>query len=169
MRNADVKALLGTFKHHRILTRDLLLSLNSEQLSIKPISSAGTFGKQFRHILDIERCYVESIVNGSLNFFRPYIDHTLESDKERLVNVMDTEDAKLERSLENTEERKITEKYIDCSKASKYLGDGFEYASPVQILPWLTEHEILHDGELALYVREADINFPNSWMVWGLK
>ena len=84
MRNADVRALLGTFKHHRILTRDLLFSLNSEQLSIKPISSAGTFGKQFRHILDIERCYVESIVNGSLNFLRPYIDHTLESDKESM-------------------------------------------------------------------------------------
>ncbi len=169
MRNADVKALLGTFKHHRILTRDLLCSLNSEQLSNKPISSAGTFGKQFRHILDIERCYVESIVNGSLNFLRPYIDHTLESDKERLVHVMDTEDAKLEKSLENIEERKITEKYIDCSKASKYLGDGFEYASPVQMLSWLTEHEILHDGELALYVRAVKIKFPNSWMVWGLK
>ena len=169
MRSSDVKMLLDTFKLHRKITRDLLCSLNSEQLSNKPISSAGTFGKQFRHILDIERCYVESIINGSLTFFRPYIDHTLESDKERLIQELDVEDGRLEKILESIGGQKATEKYIDCSKVVKYLGDAHPQASPVQVLSWLTEHEILHDGELALYVRAVKIKFPDSWMVWGLR
>lgn len=85
MRSSEVKMLVETFKLHRKLTLDLLRSLDSEQLSIKPISNGGTFGKQFRHILDIERCYVDSIINGSLTFFRPHFDHTLETNKERLI------------------------------------------------------------------------------------
>ena len=81
MRSSGVNEILGTFKLHRKLTRDLLCSLDPEQLTLKPFEIAGTFGKQFRHLLDIERCHVESIINGSLTFFRPHIDHAPEAER----------------------------------------------------------------------------------------
>lgn len=169
MRSSEVNEILGTFRLHRKLTRDLLRSLHPEQLALKPFDRAGAFGKQFRHLLDIEKCYVESMINGSLTFFRPNIDHALEADRERLIQELDLEDGKLEKFFESIQWQEANEKYIDCSQVVQYLGNDNIRASPVQILSWLTEHEILHDGELALYVKTTELKFPGSWMIWGLK
>ncbi len=54
MKNTGIAALINTFSLHRNLTKDLLLPLNSDQLPLRPVSGGGIFGKQFRHILDIE-------------------------------------------------------------------------------------------------------------------
>ena len=166
--SSESETLLENYKLHRKLTRDLLLSLNQEQLSLKPFSVSGTFGKQFRHLLDIEKCYVESLLNGFLAFYRSYIDHSLETNRERLIQELDREDAKLEKFFKGIRREKVNEKYVDCTQAVQYLGDNIR-ASPVRILSWLTEHEILHEGELLLYVRTERMEFPKSWMIWGLK
>ena len=166
--SSESETLLENYKLHRKLTRDLLLSLNQEQLSLKPFSVSGTFGKQFRHLLDIERCYVESLLNGFLAFYRSDIDHSLETNRERLIQELDREDAKLEKFFKGIRREKVNEKYVECTQAVQYLGDNIR-ASPVRILSWLTEHEILHEGELLLYVRTERMEFPWSWMIWGLK
>ena len=166
--SSESETLLENYKLHRKLTRDLLLSLNQEQLSLKPFSVSGTFGKQFRHLLDIEKCYVESLLNGFLAFYRSDIDHSLETNRERLIQELDREDAKLEKFFKGIRREKANEKYVDCTQAVQYLGDNIR-ASPVRILSWLTEHEILHEGELLLYVRTERMEFPRSWMIWGLK
>jgi len=88
---------------------------------------------------------------------------------ERLILTMDSIDGDLEKSLERMIEYKAREKSIDCSRVVKYIGNEYTQASPAQILSWVTEHEIFHDGELALYVRAANIRFPNSWVAWGLR
>ena len=167
--SSESETLLENYKLHRKLTRDLLLSLNPEQLSLKPFSVSGTFGKQFRHLLDIEKCYVESLLNGFLAFYRSDIDHSLETNRERLIQELDREDAKLEKFFKGIRREKANEKYVDCTQAVQYLGDNNIRASPVRILSWLTEHEILHEGELLLYVRTERMEFPRSWMIWGLK
>ena len=167
--SSESETLLENYKLHRKLTRDLLLSLNPEQLSLKPFSVSGTFGKQFRHLLDIEKCYVESLLNGFLAFYRSDIDHSLETNRERLIQELDREDAKLEKFFKGIRREKVNEKYVDCTQAVQYLGDNNIRASPVRILSWLTEHEILHEGELLLYVRTERMEFPRSWMIWGLK
>ena len=166
--SSESETLLENYKLHRKLIRDLLLSLNPEQLSLKPFSVSGTFGKQFRHLLDIEKCYVESLLNGFLAFYRSDIDHSLETNRERLIQELDREDAKLEKFFKGIRREKVNEKYVDCTQAVQYLGDNIR-ASPVRILSWLTEHEILHEGELLLYVRTERMEFPKSWMIWGLK
>jgi uncharacterized damage-inducible protein DinB len=167
--SSESETLLENYKLHRKLTRDLLLSLNPEQLSLKPFSVSGTFGKQFRHLLDIEKCYVESLLNGFLAFYRSDIDHSLETNRERVIQELDREDAKLEKFFKGIRREKANEKYVDCTQAVQYLGDNNIRASPVRILSWLTEHEILHEGELLLYVRTERMEFPRSWMIWGLK
>ena len=167
--NTDMKNLLENYKVHRKLTRDLLLSIGQEQLSAKPFHASGSFGKQFRHLIDIERSYVESLTTGSLSFFRPNVDHSIEIDKNRLIIEMDTLDRELIQIICNLGNAKTDDKYIDCRQAVKYLGEGNMFASPIQILKWITEHEIFHEGELALYVRNEKLKFPGSWMIWGLK
>ena len=167
--SSESETLLENYKLHRKLIRDLLLSLNPEQLSLKPFSVSGTFGKQFRHLLDIEKCYVESLLNGFLAFYRSDIDHSLETNRERVIQELDREDAKLEKFFKGIRREKANEKYVDCTQAVQYLGDNNIRASPVRILSWLTEHEILHEGELLLYVRTERMEFPRSWMIWGLK
>ena len=167
--SSESETLLENYKLHRKLSRDLLLSLKPEQLSLKPFSVSGTFGKQFRHLLDIERCYVESLLNGFLAFYRSDIDHSLETNRERLIRELDREDAKLEKFFKGIRREKANEKYVDCTQAVQYLGDNNIRASPARILSWITEHEILHEGELLLYVRTERMEFPKSWMIWGLK
>ena len=130
---------------------------------------SGTFGKQFRHLLDIEKCYVESLLNGFLAFYRSDIDHSLETNSDRLIQELDREDAKLEKFFKGIRREKANEKYVDCTQAVQYLGDNNIRASPVRILSWLIEHEILHEGELLLYVRTERMEFPKSWMIWGLR
>ena len=167
--NTEVKNLLENYKTHRKLTRDLLLSLGQEQLSAKPFHASGTFGKQFRHLIDIESCYVESLTTGSLTFLRPNVDHSIENDKKRLIHGMDTVDSELSQIICSLGNAKADDKYIDCRQAVKYLGESNMFASPIRILSWITEHEIFHEGELALYVRNEKLKFPDSWMIWGLK
>lgn len=167
--SSESETLLENYKLHRKLSRDLLLSLKPEQLSLKPFSVSGTFGKQFRHLLDIERGYVESLLNGFLAFYRSDIDHSLETNRERLIRELDREDAKLEKFFKGIRREKANEKYVDCTQAVQYLGDNNIRASPARILSWITEHEILHEGELLLYVRTERMEFPRSWMIWGLK
>ena len=167
--NRDMKNLLENYKIHRKLTRGLLLSLGHEQLSVKPFHASGTFGKQFRHLIDIELSYVESLTTGSLSFLRPNVDHSIENDKERLIHEMDTVDSDLIQVTGNIDNAEAEDKYIDCSQAVMYLGEVNLLASPIQILKWITEHEIFHEGELALYVRNEKLKFPDSWMIWGLK
>ena len=169
MTNTEVKNLLENYKIHRKLTRDLLLSLGQEHLSVKPFHASGSFGKQFRHLIDIERSYVESLTTGSLSFFRPNVDHSIEIDKIRLINEMDTLDRELIQIICSLGNVKAYNKYIDCRQAVNYLGESNMFASPIRILSWITEHEIFHEGELALYVRNEKLKFPDSWMIWGLR
>jgi uncharacterized damage-inducible protein DinB len=169
MKNSEIKTQLENYRIHRKLNRDLLISLDRDQSSLKPFGFSGTFGKQFRHLLDIERCYVESLITGALTFYRSDIDHSLEIDKERLIHELDMKDKELEKICESFQAQEAKDKSIDCSRAAKYLGNNNILVSPAQILTWLAEHEIFHEGELALYVRNEKLKFPSSWMVWGSK
>ena len=169
MKNSEIKTKLENYRIHRKLNRDLLISLDQDQLSLKPFGFSGTFGKQFRHLRDIERCYVESLITGALTFYRLDIDHSLETDKEKLIHELDMEDKKLEKICEIFQSQETKDESIDCSQVAKYLGNSNITTSPAQILSWLTEHEIFHEGVLALYIRNEKLKFPSSWMIWGLR
>ncbi|MHB1709189.1 MAG: hypothetical protein ACYCT2_06930, partial [Thermoplasmataceae archaeon] len=49
---------LEIFRFHRSLNLDLLNSLDQSELGVSPINNAGSFGKQFRHIMDVQKCYI---------------------------------------------------------------------------------------------------------------
>ena len=97
VKSSGFKVMLETFSFHRTLTIDLLCSLGNEQLTCRPIKGFGSFGKQFRHILDAQRCYVDSIFTFFLNFQRDNIYHSLESTV-NMVNVKTALDCMVESS-----------------------------------------------------------------------
>ena len=169
MKSSGSKELLEAFRLHRKLTLDLLLSLDNEQLTWRPIKATGSFGKQFRHLLDVQRSYVDSMFTGVLDFLRSDIDHALENDRGKLLESLREEDRRLESKLSTISAVKLFSHSIDCSSVVKYLGEDNRTASIEQIISWMTEHEVFHDGELALYVRSSGMGFPKSWMIWGLK
>ena len=67
-----------------------------------------------------------------------------------------------------SEDYERLKKQIDCTPAAKYLGENHKKISPLQVISLITEHEVFHEGELALYYISAKIRFPGNWMAWGL-
>ena len=134
MKNSEIKTKLENYRIHRKLNRDLLISLDQDQLSLKPFGFSGTFGKQFRHLRDIERCYVESLITGALTFYRLDIDHSLETDKEKLIHELDMEDKKLEKICEIFQSQETKDESIDCSQVAKYLGKRSPGERPYSII-----------------------------------
>ena len=164
-----VEGCLELYFLHKELIVDFLISLPSEYLSYAPIKGAGTFGKQFRHILDIDKCYIESIETGVLDFIRTDIDHTIENNKDELIRRLREEDRKLNGIIHSLNADQLRKKNINCLKVVKYLGEKKQFASIEQIISLMTEHKIFHEGELAIYFRSTGNNFPQSWIFWGLK
>lgn len=76
---------IENLRFHNALITSSLESIRSELLSASPVKNAGTFGKQFRHILDMRKCYLDALNQGVLDFYRIDIDHSLEKDKHRLL------------------------------------------------------------------------------------
>jgi uncharacterized damage-inducible protein DinB len=164
-----VEGCLELYFLHKELIVDFLISLPSEYLSYAPIKGAGTFGKQFRHILDIDKCYIESIETGVLDFIRTDIDHTIENNKDELIRRLREEDRKLNGIIHSLNADQLRKKNINCLKVVKYLGEKKQFASIEQIISLMTEHKIFHEGELAIYFRSTGNKFPQSWIFWGLK
>lgn len=79
---ADKYGKLTTLNLHIKLLTDVLESLEPINLLVAPIQTVGSFGKQFRHILDIRECYRDAIETNVLDFIRTDIDHSLEDNKE---------------------------------------------------------------------------------------
>lgn len=133
------------------------------------LAPSGSFGKQFRQILDIQRCYVDSIFTGVLDFKRDDVEYSLESDRDRLLKSLREEDGRLESRLSCIPLDELHVHSIDCSSVVKYLGEENSSASMAKIISRMTEHEIFHEGELTLYLRSTNMKYPDSWIVWGLK
>lgn len=162
------KDVVASVKLHMGLIHDLLQSLSDSDLVVAPIPGCGTFGKQFRHILDIRGSYRDAVVHGRLDFYREDIDHALENDKARLVaQFRELNDSILE-IMESIAGKGQPDTKIDCHATVKYLGPEMSYATPFQILSMMAEHDVFHEGELALYLRTMGIEFPESWKIWGL-
>lgn len=65
------------------------------------------------------------------------------------------------------DKNKLNKKYIIREKSIKYINKS--NVSPEEIIMYIVEHNIFHEGELTLYIREIGNKFPENWMIWGLK
>ena len=76
---------IENLRFHSALITSTLESIHSELLSARPVRKAGTFGKQFRHILDIRKCYPYAVELGVLDIHRIDVEHSIEKNKHSLL------------------------------------------------------------------------------------
>ena len=150
----ELKQLTEDWQAMHQLTLDLLNELPEENLSYTVSKNMGTIGKQYRHLGDVQICYNEAIKTGKINFDKYRRDYSLENSKEKLkAFLLEINEEMLKLMKENPEIK------ID------WYGEEW---SLKQHLKALIEHEILHHGELIVYIRTLGLKFPKSWRLWGL-
>ena len=150
----DLKQLLEDWQAMRQLTIDLLDELPEEHLSFAVGKNMGTIGKQYRHIGDVQICYNEAIKTGKVDFNKYRKDYSLENSKEKLKAFLEEINQEMLKLVEENQDAKID-----------WFGEEWDLK---QHLKALIEHEILHHGELVVYIRTLGIKFPKSWELWGL-
>lgn len=166
--NAKRNSIIEEFSFHSQLILDLLKPLNNEDLLEQPVVKCGSFGKQFRHILDIRKSYFESLTSNILDYYRNDVNHALESDKDSLIMEHEKLNIQIVKTIESYNSEDFETRTIDGTLVLKYLGETYRVISPKQAITLLIEHEIFHEGELAIYYRATNRNFPKSWFIWGL-
>lgn len=114
----------------------------------------GTLGKQFRHIGDVQLCYTEAIKSGKISFDHYRRDYSLENSKQKLLDFLQETDQDFLRLVEENSGVEID-----------WFGEKWTLEQHLQAL---IEHEILHHGQLVVYLRTLNLKFPKSWELWGL-
>ncbi|MFX1324809.1 MAG: DinB family protein [Promethearchaeota archaeon] len=151
---AELKVKIESWKMHRNLTYDLLKSLHEESLRETVGKNMGSLGKQFRHLGDVQLCYIEAIRTGVIDFSKYVRNYSIESSIEKLEQFLKEMDDKLFILLKESDNLEIDW--------------GFAKIPLAQHLDFLIQHEILHHGELIVYIRTLNLTFPNSWEeIWG--
>jgi len=148
-----------TWQFTRSLTYDFLHSLSEEHLSYSPQLQFGTLGKHFRHLGDVQECYVKSLASGSADFSRKRMDKTMEGSLKRLEDYLREKDKELYDALAKFDKDPIKEEIKWATTRMSVLEHLF-------LLP---QHEAIHQGQWSLAARQAGIDLPKSWVDnWGL-
>ncbi len=144
-----LKTQIDSWKTHRNLTYDLLKFLPEEKLNKTVGKNMGSIGKQFRHLGDVQLCYNEAMKTGRIDFSKYRRDYSIENSKEKLTQFLEQMDNEMVILL-----KKNSDLEIDW---------GFAKIPLTQHLQFLIQHEILHHGQLIVYVRSLELHFPESW------
>ncbi len=162
--NRRLESLIDTYRLHRNLITDVLRQLSDEQLQLTIGKNMGTLGKQFRHIGDIQLCYIDALKTKKMSFFRSTVDHSLEESRELLLGFLTENDQRMLATLEGLGNEELEKMRIDWTHKSHQID---EQLSVYDHLNDLIRHEILHQGEIIVYLRTLELPFPASWRLWG--
>ena len=58
---SKLSQFLNSWKYHRTQTIDLLKATPEDKLTFSPSDALGSLSKQFRHLANIQHCYIEAI------------------------------------------------------------------------------------------------------------
>lgn len=150
----EIQKTLEHWIELRQLTLDLLQAVPEEKLSFTPGENMGTLGKQFRHIGDVQICYSDALLSQKIDFSTYKRDYSLESSKEALATFLQEVEREMQLRIQEAGQVEI-----------EWFGEQYTLSKHLEAL---IEHEILHQGELVVYIRLLGIPFPKSWELWGL-
>ena len=162
--NQRLRSKLDTYKMHRSLITDVLRALSDEQLGLTIGKNLGTLGKLFKHVGRIQNGYIEAIRTGKLTFFKRIGDPSLEKSREKLLSLLDKNDREMFSLLEGMSYQEMDSLRIDGTGKTHQSGNSLSIYALVNDL---TYHEILHQGELVVYLIALGLPFPDSWKLWG--
>lgn len=155
MKTEAIKNQITEYRFFRNLTLSFLDSLSDDRLGLTAGPNMCNLGKQFKHIADVQHCYDEAIKTGKMVFDDYQEDLAIESSKEKLLELFELRDKKMIEMI-NKYPKNIVK------------WDDKELSSSEHLLR-LTQHEILHHGELVVYFRVLEIPLPKEWIkVWSL-
>ncbi len=150
--------------HHGLIV-DVLERLSDELLGFTCGRGMGTLGKQFLHIADVEVSYTEALGTRRMDFARPAVDHSLESSQRDLLVFLRSAEQRLRSTLRELTQGDLETIRIDWTRTHQHYADGLPVHSHLEAL---IEHEILHEGELVVYMRSLGLELPPSWKILGL-
>ena len=149
-----LKSKIDEWQSMRKLTLDLIEAIPEEKLGFAVGKNMGSLGKQFRHIGDVQLCYSEAIKTRKISFSNYKRDYSIENSKEKLKIFLEEIDKEMLKLIDENPKSEID-----------WFGDKLSIENHIDAL---IQHEILHHGELIVYVRILELNFPKSWNMWGL-
>jgi hypothetical protein len=149
-----MRGTLDRYARFRAMTAELLATLDEESLGFTPGAGMGPMWQQFRHLGRVEDNYVTGIATGRLEFGPP---------RRRAAGTTGSALAGYLRDLD--EDLRAA---IDGAGPDRTIAWPGERVDLVEHVGRLVNHELLHHGELVVYVRLLGRPFPHSWRVWGL-
>ena len=148
-----------TWQFTRSLTYDFLHAIKEENLSYSPQLQFGTLGKHFRHLGDVQECYIKALATGRADFSKKRMDKSMEGSLKRLEDYLREQDKLLYDALSKFDKDPIKEEIQWATTKMSVLEHLF-------LLP---QHEAIHQGQWSLAARQAGIDLPKSWVDnWGL-
>jgi uncharacterized damage-inducible protein DinB len=148
-----------TWQFTRSLTFDFMHVLTEENLLYSPQLQFGTLGKHFRHVGDVQECYVKALESGKADFSKKRMDKSMETSLSKLEEHLKEQDELLYKTLATFSKDPLKEQIQWESTKMSVLEHLF-------LLP---QHEAIHQGQWSLAARQAGIDLPKSWVDnWGL-
>lgn len=151
----DPNDVRSEWRWARGLTLDLLRASSEDDLHFRLGPSCGALWKQFRHVGRVHENYLDGIETARVEFGVASCTYSGGPSRSDLL-------AYFERLLDRHESL-LDES--DPETTVDWFGDS---ASLGTHLLRLHAHETLHHGQLILYWRALENEFPESWADWGM-
>jgi uncharacterized damage-inducible protein DinB len=155
MDNELINRFEAQWRFARGLTKDLLRSLEPEELAFTPSKHLGPFWKHFRHLGRVQENYLQAIETGRVVFGFDNTTYRDNASRQPLVDYLDRVDQRLTATLTNLD----TRRRVDWFGSSV---DAYTHFTR------MADHELLHHGMFVVYVHLLGRPFPRSWAAWGL-
>ena len=161
--STEIRKKIEDWKFIQQLPFDVLNMLSSEQLGLTVGKNMGTLGEQFRHMIRVRFQYTEAIENKKVDNTIEKIDPDVAKSKAGLIELWEKANKKLLAVLENADPNELENTMINWKHW------GVDEMNIHDHLNALMDHETLHNGQLIVYLRSNDLEFPESWNIWGLR
>ncbi|MEP3275665.1 MAG: DinB family protein [Stappiaceae bacterium] len=139
----------------RGLTRDLLGSCFPSDLTFALTEASGPLWKQFRHIGRVHENYLDALATRHVDFSVKGGSYDGSASKPALLSYF--------AALEDRHKSCLSK--ADPVKTIDWMGEPISLDNH---LIRLLAHESLHHGQLILYWRALERDFPPSWQSWGM-
>jgi uncharacterized damage-inducible protein DinB len=150
----SVDEFLAEWQWARQLSVSLLGALPDSALTAQPISSAGPWWKQFRHLARVQENYLQAFQTGRIEFTPEHSTYSEGPKRQALSSYLEQTD------------RKLFEILRSASVPDKI--DWFGTPTTLQLhLARLLSHETLHHGQFIVYSRHTGVKLPKCWDAWG--
>ena len=136
MNNDFLERFDSRWRFARGLTKDLLQSLEPDELVFTPGQDLGPFWKHFRHLGRVEENYLQAVETGRVDFGFENTTYRGDASRESLVDYLERIDRRLAQALAT----------CDSTQSVDWFGSNVDIYSH---FTRMVEHELLHQGVIS--------------------